>query len=953
MTPDWPADGEPPGGAEAPPEGRCFIPSIRASLGAKLERLLQRPVIGKVANAPAAPNDDDDDAGEQAEGDDVFGFLRAVARSSAPARGGGRGFNPWREDPNDGTCTVAIELDYDNLWRGNEKEVMDSVVGTIENSVTFLTDAQRQLLERSPREFLALNPGPETAELITYRKEMVGGVERVVELVVAEPPKSPAHIRHIAIVPNLIPIERQLAALSVIQGAADDGPLAPLRVLVGLTDASVLLGASGCEADASTGNGGSETLDEFQRECVEKALTTPHFAVIKGPPGSGKTTVITNIIRRALDRGDRVLVVSPTHVAVDNVVEKLAPRRDAKRADDLEQRSLPVRFAARPKKLLEIASTYWIGPKKQRRAATISKRVERCLSNTVPIAEALYALEDPDAPGRAPITTAVAGVQAVICGTPIGILSFDPVKLADPGTFGLLIVDEVSKMTLPEFLAIAVKARRWILVGDPEQLPPFNNIEENATTLDDVIDPALELVCSVGAILERAKPGIRWSQRVLVVTRQPERVRDAIHEHIEAVRLDNAPPVTVFDEDAQPGVLLCLPDQTAEASALLAPAFGRDRTHNPDQSGTVNILVERGLKLARPGFATGTRFLDPRMRSQALVFDNAFSVYHAQPWAGRARQKLRVASFRNGLEKYLPSAAAIQTLGVGDSGQDADVRREALIDRLAERFALNTVSMYDWLTGIPTDCFDTTPLRELAAVGDSLAPLRAAVHPFVGTLKKQYRMRSSLSKVPRELFYFNEALFDGNPSSEVQCRVQLVQVVGDQEGEANQREAKAILDMLAKLNGSDAAKKRKPKILVITPYKAQERLLDEVVFAAQRSGGLDRVEVEVCTLDRCQGREAEFVFISLVRNRATTFMDAPKRWNVALTRAMEGLFIFGDVDAFLAEASAERARSRGGFRGGRDPSDTRPMMSLLARILEAYDQQIHARPPAGDERSPR
>ena len=56
-----------------------------------------------------------------------------------------------------------------------------------------------------------------------------------------------------------------------------------------------------------------------------------------------------------------------------------------------------------------------------------------------------------------------------------------------------------------EFLAIAVKARRWVLVGDPEQLPPYNNGEENGVTLDDIITPMLELVCSVGAILENAR----------------------------------------------------------------------------------------------------------------------------------------------------------------------------------------------------------------------------------------------------------------------------------------------------------------------------------------------------------------------------------------------------------------------------------------------------------------
>jgi len=904
-------------------------------LNAKLERLLRRPVIAEVVDADTEPTFPD---GDEEEESDIFSFLRTAARLSAPSRGGGRRANPWREDPSDGTCTVRIALDYDDLWRGSEKEVMDAVVGTIENSVTFLTEAQRQLLERSPREFLALNPRPESAELVTFRKDLVGGVDRVVELIVAEPPKSPAHIRHIAIVPNLIPLERQLAALQVIGDAADDGVLAPLRVLLGLAVATSL---PPVDPNVNPGLGAVvEKLDEFQTECVVKALTTPHFAVIKGPPGSGKTTVITSVIRQALERGDRVLVVSPTHVAVDNVVEKLAPKANAKGLDDLERRSLPIRFAARPKKLLEVASTYWIGPKKQRRAATISRRIQRCLSDAVPIAADLYALEDPDAFGRAPLTTAVAGVQAVICGTPIGILSFDTVKSAEPGGFGLLIVDEVSKMTLPEFLAIAVKARRWVLVGDPEQLPPFNNIEENGETLDEVIHPMLELVCSVGAVLERARPALRQDLRLLVVANEPERVCSAICEHIDAVRLENVPAVRLFDDAEGPGIVVCSPSQTAEASTFLSPVRGRDRTHNPDQPGSVSILVERGLKLARPGFASGVRMLDPRLRAAALVFDNAFSVYHAQPWALRTHQKLRVVAFRNGLEKYLPSEAAIDALGQGGS-------RPAVIDGIAERLAINTVSVYDWLTGIPADAFDTSPLRELADVTAPLAELRRAVRPFVGTLKKQYRMHSSLSRVPRKLFYFEEALFDGNPSPGTQCRANLVQVAGDQDGEANGREAKAIVELLEKLSGSDAGRKRRPKILVITPYKAQERLLEDAVKVAQMGGRLDHVEVEVCTLDRCQGREAEFVFISLVRNRATTFMDAPKRWNVALTRAMEGLFIFGDIDAFLGEASTARERSRGGFRGR---EDDRPMMSLLARILEAYDEQIHARPVAGPPR---
>lgn len=916
-------------------EDRGRVEAIRASLGAKLERQLRRPVVATVVRGPVpVPVEDLDDTGLP----DLFRELQTAARAAAPAQGTRGRSNPWREDPADGTCTVRVDIDYDDLWRGCEREVLEAVQGTVESHVAFLTEEQKRLLERSPREFLSLNPRPETAELVTFSREIVGGSERVAELVLAEPPKSPDHIRYIAVVPNLVPLERQLDALVTLERATDDGPLAPLRALVGLGDARALPRPAPVLVHAPAAS--SDRLDTFQAECVEKALTTPHFAVVRGPPGSGKTTVISTIIRRALERGERVLVVSPTHVAVDNVVEKLTPRRGAKEADPLERRTLPVRFAARPKKLLDAASAYWIGPKAERRGATLARRVERRLSATLPLAAALYARVDEDAAGHAPLTAALAGVHSVLCGTPIGLLSFDPVKAAEPGSFDLLVVDEVSKMTLPEFLAVAVKARRWLLVGDPAQLPPYNSGEENGTTLDDLVAPHLELVCSVGAILERAKPALRRDQRVVVVSTAPARVAEAIRAHVAQVGLDPAPAVAVLDEATTAGVVVCGPTEVDAACAFLAPARGRDRMHDPAHHGSVSLLVERGVAVPRPAVASGVRLVEPRMRAPALLFDNAFSVYHAQPWTARADQKLALVRFRNGIDKYLPSAAALAALDPG-TGPDAEAIRAALVDAVAERYAINAVSVYDWLTGLPTEHFDVSPLVELATVAEPLAPLRDAVAPFVGTLRKQYRMHASLSKVPRELFYFGEALEDGAPDAHPGCRVRLLQVAGGgADGETNEAEVRAICDMLARLNAGDAAKKRRAGLLAITPYRAQERRLAEAIDALRDRGELANLDVEVCTLDRCQGREAEYVFVSLVRGRATPFLDAPKRWNVALTRAMEGLFVFGDVDAYLREARAARRAVV------EKPWFGRPLMSLLARILEAYDQQISGLPAA-------
>jgi len=53
------------------------------------------------------------------------------------------------------------------------------------------------------------------------------------------------------------------------------------------------------------------------------AMTTPGGYFVWGPPGTGKTTVITCAVKHALDQGRTVLITSHTHVAVDNVLTSL------------------------------------------------------------------------------------------------------------------------------------------------------------------------------------------------------------------------------------------------------------------------------------------------------------------------------------------------------------------------------------------------------------------------------------------------------------------------------------------------------------------------------------------------------------------------------------------------------------------------------------------------------
>lgn len=893
-----------------------LIPHIKASLTAKMERLLSRPVVAAIVGMPVP-----DFPPASGEGASLVTAFQRAARLYRPTLGLSSQASAWSENPNDGTCTIRVSLDYKEMWRDREKELAQIVSSAVESPVAFLTADQKAILERSPHAFLSLRARPECSELVSVEFDVIGGVEQIVSVTLAAAPMHPKDIQFIAIIPNLIQLERQLDAIAVLETAAENGPLAALRHLVGLP--SVPLATAAAERpEVAMG----DQLDEHQRECIAKAMRTPHFAVIHGPPGSGKTTVIASILKQATDRGERVLVISPTHVAVDNVVEKLTSTNDSSTTARLNPCNLPVRYAARQSKLLERAREYWVGSNKQLRAATISKKIEDCLTRAVPFAASLYAMEDQNAAGRSPISSAVAAYEQVICGTPIGILSYKPVQNAASGTYDLLIVDEVSKMTLPEFLAVAVKARRWVLVGDPQQLPPFNDSEDNACTLDDLLDPELELVCSVAGFLERAYPSVRSEQRVAVVASKPERLLPAIRSHLQEVGMEHVPTLSTFGDGAAGGVVVCTKDELDAACMAISQVRFRERSTNPNNEGSVHILVERGIRIDRPTAGFGRVFVDPRCRAQATVFETGFNVYHAKPWGDRAQQRLTVCAFRNGLAKYLPTRSAIEVLQGLDASQ-AQIARERLISSISLRFGLNTVSVYELLTGIPTNSLDVSPLQELVCLSNPA--LTATIAPFAGKLTKQYRMHHSLSRVPRELFYFGDALQDGIPGTDRECRVALVQVDAQADGrESNQREADRICEILRDVD-ADASDGR--GVMIITPYREQEALLSDAI-GELRARNLLRSRPEICTLDRCQGREAEYVIISLVRGRASTFMDMPKRWNVALTRARKQLLIVGDLDAYLGEA----ARARRDIRRG----ETRVKMSLLARVIEAYDRHI-------------
>jgi superfamily I DNA and/or RNA helicase len=68
----------------------------------------------------------------------------------------------------------------------------------------------------------------------------------------------------------------------------------------------------------------NEKLNSSQLSAVECSLNAHSFSIIHGPPGTGKTSTVAELILHEVARGSKCLVCAPSNVAVDNILERVA-----------------------------------------------------------------------------------------------------------------------------------------------------------------------------------------------------------------------------------------------------------------------------------------------------------------------------------------------------------------------------------------------------------------------------------------------------------------------------------------------------------------------------------------------------------------------------------------------------------------------------------------------------
>jgi hypothetical protein len=194
------------------------------------------------------------------------------------------------------------------------------------------------------------------------------------------------------------------------------------------------------------------------------------------------------------------------------------------------------------------------------------------------------------------------------------------------------------------------------------------------------------------------------------------------------------------------------------------------------------------------------------------------------------------------------------------------------------------------------------------------------------TLVYQHRMHPEISKFPREQFYKDAGalkdLENPVPIEELRqweygyypSRSIWVNIDGETTRNYNSKERDALIEHL-KTFVNWAKDKQPPEdnakewtAACLTFYRGQERHIREKLQAlCKKENGISNfyyregkypIKINLHTVDKFQGHEADIVFLSMVQTKRVGFMDNPNRLNVAVTRAKFQLVVFGNRDYF-------------------------------------------------------
>lgn len=629
---------------------------------------------------------------------------------------------------------------------------------------------------------------------------------------------------------------------------------------------------------------------EKQRDFVKKAMQTPDFMILQGPPGSGKTTAILELIYQLTKHGERVLLCASTHVAIDNVLEKIITHQNSE-------------------ELLNIIHPIRVGDEDN----VYSDHVKPFIYDN-----AMRGIPDE-------YKDLVENSFNLVCGTTIGVLKYPPlakmitesrVSTTKP-LFDYMIIDEASKTTFSEFLVPAATAKRWIIVGDIKQLAPYvekNDLKPTLMACSALDKEYKRIGLSILRELDIPSFKAKLKNHALILPQDAiEYIDNAMIGEDNIIAVTNKNLKTLFTISG-----IDLSSKNAKASALSAlgnivliednlmkqvfPLLNKDYVvlnHKEDIS-SINLFNKyKVLRFKKMFVPTESRNYKEEyssyVKNRDIVNEILWRLIRLYELNDNQRKAVTYKNYLNSLEEVIQN-------------EDEKANFKKTLETL-QGIAIPSIIM------MLQEGIKSSSIKRASRIFGGLTE-KEKKYRFL-MLDYQHRMHPDISAVSRKNVYNEEALKDYRrwksnivdyPSA-VSSRFEIRDIKNEPvvDKNYNKAEVKAIIDELLKFI-EYAREHKKPdgkvyEIAILSFYNHQVYALRRELQKIFESGKLfnfynEYIHVSLNSVDRFQGQEADIVYLSMVQNRKLGFLDSVSRVNVAITRAKEKLIIFGDLDYF-------------------------------------------------------
>ncbi|KAM3869880.1 DNA-binding protein SMUBP-2 [Diretmus argenteus] len=341
-------------------------------------------------------------------------------------------------------------------------------------------------------------------------------------------------------------------------------------------------------------------LDDSQREAVSFALSQREVAVIHGPPGTGKTTTVVEIVLQAVKQGQKVLCCASSNVAVDNLVERLARCKakvlrlghPARLLESIQKHSLDAVLA-------QSDNTNIIADiRKDIDKASMGMKKTRDKGERFNLRREVGELRKELRTREATAITQILKSADVVLSTNTGACSDGPLKVLPADHFDWVVIDECAQALESSCWIALLRARKCILAGDYKQLPP--TIKSQTAASKGLSVSLMERLIQKygGSVVRMLTVQYRMNSAIMEwASKEMYQGRLTAHSSVERHLLKDLPGVTCVEETGTPLLLI----DTAGCGLSEMEVTDEQSKGNQGEVDIVELhikaLVEAGIKV--------------------------------------------------------------------------------------------------------------------------------------------------------------------------------------------------------------------------------------------------------------------------------------------------------------------------------------------------------------------